>query len=420
MDTARADHFGCYGYPLSTTPAVDRLAREGALFEQAFTQATNTVPSHASLFTGLYPVTHRSRFNGSPLSPKFETLASRLSGAGYRTAAFVSGWSMNRKVSGMDRGFQTYDDHFPSWDRRGKETVDLALDWLRSLPPGRPYFLFVHLFDPHGNYDPPAGYADRFRVGAYAMVGDGEVIASYQRLKLGWKDYSHDPLDYISRYDGEINYDDEQIGRLLEAVGKDPVVVFAADHGETLIDRYYYFDHGDRLNEEQIHVPLILRFPDRSLSGKRVRGMARLVDVLPTLLSYLGRPVPESLPGRDLLPGIRAGTTPEGARAYGEARAEEARVADRGYRLPRWTLLYSVRTERYKLIAYPTEPRPTLELFDLAHDPGEKKNLAALDPGRAGEMYGWIREYVALGPPPVAPEEDVERDKKLRALGYVN
>ncbi len=420
MDTSRADHFGCYGYGQQTTPVIDRLASQGILFEKAITHDTNTLPSHASLFTGLYPVVHRSRFNDVPLSPDFETLAERLAKTGYQTAAFVSGWTLDAKVSGLSQGFQTYDDHFPPWLRRGGETVDLARAWLRSRKPGQPYFLFVHLFDPHGPYDPPAGYAAKFRQGEYAFVGEDQVIPEYQRLKLSWSDYSRDPLDYISRYDGEINYDDEQIGRLLEQVGGEAIVVFTADHGETLLDRYFYFDHGDRLNEEQLHVPLIMRFPDPSLSGKRVKGVARMVDVLPTLLTVMGKAVPDGLPGRDLMPFIRKGAIPEGTRVFSEARAIKARVADRGYQLPRWTVLTSVRTERYKLISYPTQPLPTLELFDLDADPGEKTNLASQDPARAGEMLGWIQDYLALGPPPVAPGSTEEREKLLRGLGYIN
>jgi hypothetical protein len=120
------------------------------------------------------------------------------------------------------------------------------------------------------------------------------------------------------------------------------------------------------------------------------------------------------------MPLIRKGAIPEGTKVFSEARAITARVADRGYQLKRWTVLTSVRTERYKLISYPTQPLPTLELFDLELDPGEKQNLASQDPARAEEMLGWIRGYLALGPPPVAPGSNEERERLLRGLGYIN
>ena len=419
LDTARADHLHCYGYPLSTSPSIDRLASEGALFLGAITQAVNTNPSHASLFTGLLPNAHGSHQNSVPLDPGFETLATILAKAGYRTGAFVSGYTMVASQSGFNRGFEIYDDQFTGQERKGAETVDRALAWLRSLPADRPYFLFVHLFDPHGRYEPPPGFAEKFRSGKYDPIPESGEIPGYQQLQIGGAP-SRDPLEYVSRYDGEILYGDTQIGRLLEAVGKNPVVVFGADHGETLVERDYYFSHGARLNEEAVRIPLILRFPGKGLGGKRIAGVVQMVDVLPTLLSYLGQPAPPRTAGRNLLPFIRAGAIPPGGVAISEARAAPMLLNGSRVVFPRQTYILSACNERYKLISYPTRPKETLELFDLEKDPAERTNVVSTEFQRASSLYTALDLYRVAGRPPAPPDLDEETKKKLRSLGYVD
>jgi choline-sulfatase len=419
LDTTRADHLHCYGYPLPTSPALDRLASDGAIFLGAITQAVNTNPSHASLLTGLYPRAHGNHFNSVPLDPEFETLTTILAKAGYRTGAFVSGYTMVASQSGFDRGFEIYDDRFTGQERKGAETVDRALAWLKALPADKPYFLFVHLFDPHGKYDPPPGFADRFRTGRYDPIPESAEIPEYQRREIGGK-VSRDPLEYVSRYDGEIRYADDQIRRLLEAAGEKTVVVFAADHGETLADRDYYFSHGARLNEEAVRIPLILRFPEKGLRGKRIGGVAQMVDVLPTLLSYLGRQGPRRLDGRDLLPFIRVGAIPAGGCALSEARAAPMILGGRRVVFPLRVEILSARNDRFKLISYPTQPEPTLEIFDLEKDPGERNNLAGSAVAGAAPLRQALDLYRVSGRPPAPPELDDEAKQKLRSLGYVN
>jgi choline-sulfatase len=419
LDTARADHFGCYGYTLKTTPEIDRLAREGVQFERAYTQAVNTVPSHASLFTGLYPSGHGSRLNAVPLNPEFDTLAEILSRAGYKTAAFVSGSTLIASQSGLDQGFELYDDQFTGQDRRAGETVDRALAWTKKLPPDRPFMLFVHLFDPHGPYEPPEGFAAKFRTGAYPAIEDPNRIPEYLRIPLPGGGFSRDPLDYISRYDGEIRYADSQIGRLLAGLGAKPMVVFVADHGETLVDRDYYFSHGARLTEEAIRVPLILRFPDPALNGKKIPGAAQLIDVLPTVLATLHQSVPRKLPGTNLLPYIRTGKIPAGRSIISEARGGRIKIGERELDLIARDVVVSSRTDRYKLIRYPVSP-PVFELFDLEADPQEKRNLAATETGLVSHLFGAIDLYLVSGRPPQMPEPDEETKRKLRSLGYVD
>ena len=420
QDTTRADHLHCYGYPLPTSPALDRLASEGILFENTFTQAVNTGPSHATIFTGLMPMAHQVRFNGVPLAPEFDTLTSLLAKAGYRTGAFVSGYTMLASQSGLNRGFEVYDDQFTTQDRLAAQTVDRAIAWLRGLPTDKPYFLFVHLFDPHGKYDPPPGFADKFRTGKYEPIASASLIPDYQRLELAGGVTSLDPVDYISRYDGEIAYADSQIARLLAQVGDQPVVVFTSDHGETLVERDYYFSHGARLNEEALRVPLIVRAPHLRLKGKRIGGMARLEDILPTALALLGQPVPPRLAGRNLVPFARLGAIPPGTTIITEARAAPMTVGGQRLTFPPRALLFSARDDRFKLISYPGAAGSIYELFDLEKDRGEKNGTFGAQAARASPVFQALDLYLVSGRVPDPPELDEEAKKKLRSLGYVN
>jgi arylsulfatase A-like enzyme len=420
FDTTRADHVGCYGYRLPTTPTVDRLAAEGVRFDHAFAPAVNTVPSHATIFTGLYPSGHGSRFNAVPLNPEFPTLTSILAEAKYATAAFVSGNTLVASQSGLERGFSVYDDGFTGQDRPAAVTVDRAVAWLKQRPADRPYFLFVHLFDPHGRYEPPAEYAKRFRTGKYEPIPAPDAIPAYQRQEAEGGSVSLDPLDYVSRYDGEIAYADAQLARLLEAAGRDPLVVFTADHGETLVERDYHFQHGARLNDEAIRIPLIIRFPEPKLRGRRVSGTAQLIDLFPTVLRYLGFPVPRRLPGRDLMRFIRAGAIPPGGVVISEARADPIEIGDRSLTFPPRSVILSARNERYKLIRYPSLPAPTHELFDLGKDPGEKTNLYPARPPASGPLFEALDLYQTMGKPPEPPDLDEATREKLRSLGYIN
>ncbi|HEV8376548.1 MAG TPA: sulfatase [Candidatus Polarisedimenticolia bacterium] len=420
LDTARADHFHCYGYSLPTTPVLDRLASEGILFENAFTQAVNTGPAHVSLLTGLSPNGHGVRANGVPLSYDFPTLTTYLESAGYRTGAFISGYTMMAAQTGLDRGFEVFDDKLKGAERKASETVDRALAWLKGLPPDKPYFLFVHLFDPHGKYDPPAGFAEKFRSGKYEPIARLDSIPEYQRLELPGGGFSRDPLDYISRYDGELAYADSQIFRLLSQVGPSPIVVVTADHGETLVDRDYYFSHGARLNDEALRIPLIVRVPEPAMKGKRVKGLAQLVDVLPTVLSALKQPVPRRLAGRNLLPFARLGVIPAGTEVFSEARAVPQSVGGRLLNFSPKTVISAIRDDRFKLIVYPTTPNPAFELFDLEKDPGERHGVTGAEQARASRLYSGLDLYLSSGRLPSPPEPDEETKKKLRALGYLD
>lgn len=420
LDTARSDHLHCYGYPLPTSPALDRLASEGFLFENAITQAVNTGPSHATIFTGLLPMGHGVRFNGVPLSVEFETLATLLAKAGYRNGAFVSGYTLIASQCGLQRGFEVYDDQIKGEDRRAGETVDRALAWLKGLSSEKPYFLFLHLFDPHGKYDPPAGFAEKFRTGKYDPIPNADLIPEYQRLEMPGGGISRDPLDYISRYDGEIAYADSQIARLLAQIGEKTVVIFTSDHGETLVESDYYFSHGARLSEEALRVPLIIRAPGLSLKGKRIGGLATLADVLPTALALLEQPQPRRLAGRSLIPFAQIGAVSPGSAAISEGRAVSMSLDGRRLSFPPRGLIFSARGDRYKLIDYPTSAGSFYQLFDLVEDRGEKHPTYGAEAARKSPVYQALDLYRVSGRTPEPPELDEEAKKKLRSLGYVN
>jgi arylsulfatase A-like enzyme len=364
-------------------------------------------------------MTHGLRFNGAALSSEFPTLPVLLSAGGYKTGAFVSGYTMMAAQTGFDRGFETYEDRFTGQERRSQQTVDLALAWLKSVPPGKPYFLFVHLFDPHGKYDPPGGGA-AFRKGSYEPIPSVDEIPEYQRLERPGGGVSLDPLDYVSRYDGEIAHADSQIKRLLDQVGNRTVVAFTSDHGETLAERDYYFSHGAMLTDEALRIPLILRSGDPGLKRKRVGGTAQLLDLMPTLLSLLGQPVPGRLPGRNLLPFARTGAIPPGTIVISEARATAQSAKGRNLVFPPRSLVLSARNESSKLLAYPGAGSVTYQIFDLASDPLEKLGSFAAEKARTSTLFPSLDLYRNGGRLPDLPELDEETKKKLRSLGYLN
>ena len=265
LDTTRADHLGCYGYKPAKTPNLDRLAREGVRFARTYCPAPLTLPAHASIMTGLYPVVHAVRNNGHYLPSGIRTLAEILKGKGYSTAAFVSSFSVDSRF-GLDRGFDVYDDTFQSEspfktqnaERRAEETFARFSRWLENNGKNR-FFGWVHYYDPHVPYDPPSPYKEEF---------DG------------------DP------YDGEIAYMDQYVGAVLERLKEKgilerTIVVIAGDHGEGLGDKVE-LGHGIFLYEETLRVPLILYSHAVFPRSQLIESQVRLIDVAPTILETIG------------------------------------------------------------------------------------------------------------------------------------
>jgi arylsulfatase A-like enzyme/Flp pilus assembly protein TadD len=388
LDTVRADHLGAYGSAAAVTPALDRLAREGVRCEQVSSQVPLTLPSHATILSGLLPPHHGLRSNGIGTFPDgTSTLATVLQGAGYRTGAFVGAFVLDRRF-GLGRGFDVYDDEILrdpgagtvlEAERPGGEVMDRALAWLGQPAAGtaRPFFLWIHLYDAHAPYVPPSPWRER---------------------------HPGRP------YDGEISAVDEQVGRLLQelqqrGLAERTVVAVAADHGEGLGDHGEQ-THGLLLYEPTLRVPLLLRGPGLP-AGTVVRTPLSLVDLAPTLAGLLGRSLPppagRALDGRDLSAALQGGDEPPPADLYAETRYP----ATFG-----WSPLASLRRRDLKYIA---APRP--ELYDLAQDPGETQDLSDRSDPKAGFAARLAEiEAGAVEAPRNAP--DAETRARLASLGY--
>lgn len=418
LDTMRPDHLPTYGYPRDTAPRIDRLAQDSYVFLNAIAQWTTTSPSHASMFTGLYPHTHGVGENTRLLGPEFLTLAEILRGAGFRTAAFVSGYPLRVARGGLQQGFEVYDSDFKQMRRDGRLTTDLALGWLKERLPEERFFLFLHLYDAHGPYRPRAEYLELFHS---ADPGPRlKHIPGYQKRKNG------QPLrhlnEYVDRYDAQIRYQDDLVAEVLAAVDLErTIVLITADHGETLDERTQVLDHGKNVFDEEIRIPLILYVPGRA--GVRLRPHVETVDFLPTLLELLAVPAPSSLTvqGESLVPSMTQAR--DGGRddlAFSSVYAYPKSHADRGYFLDRKRRIHAVRTRRWKLIIYPGVEEDYVELYDLEDDPLERHNVAARYPdvrdGLRQAIGSWHPSEVVTAAESDLSDEDV---KNLKALGYL-
>ena len=386
IDTLRADRLGCYGYSRGATPNIDRLASEGVLFEEVIAQVPVTLPSHVSLLTSTFPPVNGVRDNTYfRLAPEALTLAEILHLAGYQTGAFVGAYVLDASF-GLGQGFDVYDARMKARDedasgtfseRRANEVVDAFGRWLAEADKGKPFFAWVHLFDPHTPYTPPSPFRERYA---------------------------------SSPYDGEIAYVDEQIGVLLKelearGLADNTLIVFTADHGESL------GEHGERTHgffvyDATLKVPLILSGKQSLPTDKSISSQVRLVDVMPTILDLVDVSVPDTAQGVSLV-GLIEGVDFEKAVAYSECYASQLNFG--------WAPLVSLRQDGFKYIE-----APRAELYDLAKDPGETENLLSADRERARSMKsdlealqsGWPGSFSARHQP------DPDTLARLRSLGY--
>lgn len=418
MDTTRADHLSAYGYGRDTSPSLTALAEQGMRFEVAYSPSATTGPSHASLFTSLAPIAHGVVKNGRPLDAEFETLAEVLGADGYETAAVVSSYVLSERF-GFGQGFAHFDADFSRADvlagdrlwegevvggkfyGRADDTTRRALAWLDEREnPERPFFLFVHYFDPHNPYLPPSDYVPPFTPGPQ------------EALKLNRTIFFYDML---------LAFTDREIGHLLKGFdrrGLDPdtLVMVTGDHGEGLMAHGHMF-HGVHIYEEGVRVPLIARWPGHIAPGEVVSEPARLEDIAPSVLELAGSvgdgpiyrgSMAQVLTGSGVLDAERpvhlyrrhysGDDGVEGVYAEGEK--------------------FGLRRGRWKLIEGPEEG--TLELFDLESDPEERTNLAEQEPERTARMRGEIEAWRGShtrtdGADVLLSEEDRAR---LEALGY--
>ncbi|MEQ8762977.1 MAG: sulfatase-like hydrolase/transferase [Planctomycetota bacterium] len=373
FDTLRADHVGTYGSSKGLTPELDRLAEDGVVFEQAATVAPITLPAHTSLMTGLEPPRHGVRNNGHVFDrDRGATLAKRLAAEGYQTAAFVSAYVLSKEF-GLDDGFTVYDDDFGSdLERKAEETVVRAEAWLKQRSSDRPFFLWVHLFDPHDPYEPPAAYQKPGR----------------------------------SPYEGEIAYADAVFRRLRRAVEaaevsrSAPIVIATADHGEGL-GEHGEDTHSFFLYDTTIRIPLILAGPGIPVGG-RPQTLGRIIDIAPTVLSLLGLEAPARLDGRPV--SFESDGTSQSA--YIETLAPRLIMG--------WSEIRGLRTRDRKYI-----DAPAPELFDLAEDPAEVRDLAS-DPKLIAEWKRRLSERIGSSELSIEGGSSADVDAKLRQLGYLN
>jgi choline-sulfatase len=391
IDTLRADYLGCYGNTRIPTHNLDALAAEGTLFERAYCQAPMTPPSHASILTGTYPPTHGVRdFTSSGLRAGFPTLASILKKSGYNTAAFVSAYVLD-SVWGFNQGFDYYYDHFEPKEfqgvnpgnvqRKAGETIELVNEWL-SKKPRTPYFLWVHLFDPHHDYNPPEPFHSR---------------------------YAND------LYGGEVSYADHELGRLFDVLRTSgdwdrSLVVAVSDHGEGRGEHEEY-EHGFFLYEGTLRIPLIVKLPKGAgTQVPRIRDVVASVDIAPTILQVVQAQADRQVPmqGRGLLAQVLGKGGASASIAYGETLYPRMTFG--------WSELAAYVEGNFKYIEAPNP-----ELYDLAVDPEEQANLYA----SRRAMADGLRQKLNLARSRMASRTnaassaDSERIEALRALGYV-
>jgi choline-sulfatase len=386
IDTLRPDHLHCYGYSKIETPTLDAIAKSGVLFENAITQTPLTPPSHASIFTGLYPTAHHVRDTGGfVLQSSTTTLATVLQQQGWDTAAFISS-AVLKKTFGLSQGFSIYDDQMPKPgnkrdfledpERPATDTVNRALHWLDGQS-GKPYFLWVHVYDPHMPYQPPSPYKEKYR---------------------------------DQPYDGEIAYVDHELGRLFDAVHRKSVsntlIAVLSDHGESLGEHGEY-SHGVFLYDSTLRIAFLMSGPGVP-AGARIRQQARTIDFVPTVLDLMGRKPRSGVQGTTLVPTLTGHDVPT-AVSYEETLYPKINMG--------WAELRGVRTNHWKYIR---APKP--ELYDLSTDTAETKNVIQSHPAEVQKFDAQLK--AVTGGDGAEKVETAAIDERtmgqLKSLGYVS
>lgn len=390
IDTLRPDHLHCYGYDQIQTPNIDSLANPGLRFTHAFTPIPITLPSHSVMLTGTYPMMSGMHdFSGNVLSQAQPTLATVLKAHGYDTGAVIAAAVLDRRF-GLNRGFDFYYDHFDFsrlaetnldlMERPASQVVDQALAWL-AKPRAKPFFLWMHLYDPHHPYKPPAPFNETYKA---------------------------------NPYDGEIAYADSQLGRLLDYLKKRglydrTLIVLAGDHGEGL-GEHGEKTHGFFIYNSTLHVPLIIKpVAGAKIGSKSVSTQVSLVDLMPTTLGLVNVPVPSQVQGKNLANALQQGEDSAGSSLYSETY------------LPRihfnWSELRGLQLRNYHFIS---APKP--ELYDDSTDPQEVHNLYSEKSAVSGELKSQlesvIRQYTADHEMAQKSTLDPILAQRLQALGY--
>lgn len=397
IDTLRADHVGCYGAQGVKTPTLDGLARDGVVFEHALSQVPLTWPSHAVILTGTYPFQNGVQdFTGQPLDPQIRSVAQAFKQSGYSTGAVVSAFVLDRSW-GLARGFDLYDDAFSAKtfaikdaglvDRRAGESVQKAIAWLAKTP-HRPFFLWLHLYDPHSPYDPPEPYRTEYR--------------------------SH-------LYDGEIAYADHELGNLITWLKEhrlydSSLIVALSDHGESL-GEHGEDEHGFFVYNSTMHIPLIVKPPaQRHIPPGRKSEPVETAAVAPTLLQLAG--LQASGNAADLIYS-QFHTQPLSVGDEKAKSANESAYSETFYPFSSfgWSPLHAVESSRFHYIEAPTP-----ELYDLTADPAEMHNIAAEQPAALAVLKEKLQAVLSRHPfdrgGGIQASLSPDAQEKLRALGY--
>jgi len=421
IDTVRRDHCSAYGYERDTTPNLRVFAEQGASFDLAYAPTPTTGPSHATMFTSLYPIAHGVVKNGLKLSQEHDTIAEHLSAHGYQTAAVLGSFILDSKF-GYAQGFSFYDDDFElgkdtapkshlygirldkGFDRRADDTTQRAINWLKKQRhPARPFFLFIHYWDPHDPYVPPEPFLSQF-------APDKNHPTQLEKM--------------IGRYDAEIAFADQEMGRLFEAlqqmgIEEDTIVVITSDHGEGLM-QHGCRTHGHNIYEEAVRIPLLFRWPNRIPQGRVFSAPVELVDLAPTILDLVAiKPDGGSFQGQSLAAVLRGETrlVDTGRPVYLHRQHYKGFLSKGGI----WIQgeKFGILSGTWKYIdGQGKEPK---ELLDLAVDPQELANLYAAFPKKAAELASQLEEWKRLYARAYSVRGKISEDdlQRLKSLGYI-
>ena len=454
IDTLRADHLSIYGYPRMTSPFLSGMAKNGVVFEKCFSASSHTGPSHASLFTSLFPYQHGLLRNGESIYPDVMSMAQVFKDKGYKTGAF----SAVNFLKPLSRGFEVFNsdesrssaakilkrlkrilgvhkssdskDPGPRKPEHGSLVVDKAIEWAQKMGTDEKFFLWVHFFDVHEWEDDGGEFYSKEAslVRRQSSLSDPELSEFFTGEHRVNSDYLSerrlDLLDVMNRYDGRIRYVDSQIKRLFSAIESakfqgDSLWIITSDHGESL-GSHNWLKHGNHLYNEELHVPLIIYFSDGSFTNRAVKQMVRLVDVLPTVMEIVqgtsvNRPI--EFEGYSFLPLMRD----DSAKFQVKYSFAQRRPADQG-REGYWVQgdVYSLQSDNSKYILFSdTED----EFYDLNDDPKELNNLINTTSKEAdmmrNQLASEVQRMLRRNPTSAVKPDNKEHLEELRSLGYV-
>lgn len=398
VDTLRADRLGAYGYSYPTSPTLDVFAEGARLFEDAVCEVPLTGPSMGAMLSGHYPRSTGTTRNGLAMPAEIPLVAEQFQAAGYHTFGVLSNWTLKHKLSGLGRGFDIYDDDFTKkrWgflksERDGDEVTALSLAYLEKRPADKPFFAWIHYSDPHAPY--------KMHKGLNPSGKRTLVKGRKQKVQI--------------RYDSEVAFTDQEIGKVLAALPTDTIVVFVADHGESLFE-HNYLGHGRRIYQNNLHIPLMIR--GAGIEAGRSAVPVRGIDLAPTLLGLAGLPKVPGMAGLDLLRDdipmdrVRVVETYGGAVPNIPGVKDAMADSDPSHR--------SVIHQGWKLILDGEDP----ELYYLPEDPGELTERLGTDPAKREELSGFIQAWEGAAPVAGRATENLDADdrKALEALGYLD